>query len=262
MKPGLIQEASKLLYALRERGQQLDELPDDMRPQTREDGYAIQAHWEHFSATPLMGWKIAATSLAGQTHIGVDGPLAGRILREMAIPPAGICPFANNHMRVAELEFAFRMAATLAPQTNGYSMADVMNSVESLHLAIEIPNSRYHASNQVGAAQLIADNACANYFVLGPAVTADWKGIDLAGHQVCGFVNDGPPQMGVGANVLGGPYVALHWLANELSRSGMVMREGQIVSTGTCVAPMAIAPGDHIRGDFGPLGTIEVHIEG
>ena len=32
------------------------------------------------SAGNLFGWKIAATSEAGQKHINVDGPMAGRIL--------------------------------------------------------------------------------------------------------------------------------------------------------------------------------------
>ena len=46
--------------------------------------HAIQACLERRSAFPLFGWKIAATSLDGQRHIGVDGPLAGRLLAERA----------------------------------------------------------------------------------------------------------------------------------------------------------------------------------
>jgi 2-keto-4-pentenoate hydratase len=55
-------------------GTRLDQLPADVRPATRAEGYAIHAQCECRSAFPLFGWKIAATSEAGQRHINVDGP--------------------------------------------------------------------------------------------------------------------------------------------------------------------------------------------
>jgi 2-keto-4-pentenoate hydratase len=132
--------------------------------------------------------------------------------------------------------------------------------VASLHLAIEIPDSRYEAFERAGAPQLIADNACAHHFVVGPAVSERWRDLDLAAHAVAGTINGGPPCRGSGGNVLGDPRIALQWLANELSAHAIALEAGQTVSTGTCVVPMAIAPGDHVRGDFGVLGTIEVAI--
>jgi len=62
---------------------------------------------------------------------------------------------------------------------------------------------------------------------------------------------------GIGANVLGDPRVALAWLANELSALGITLRAGQVVTTGTCLVPLEIAPGDHVRMDFGALGRVE-----
>ena len=60
--------------------------------------------------------------------------------------------------------------------------------------------------------------------------------------------------------VLGDPRLAVTWLANELSQLGIALAAGQTVSTGTCVVPMAIAPGDEVCGDFGVLGTISVRM--
>jgi 2-keto-4-pentenoate hydratase len=252
--------ASDILHGHWMDGTRLDALPAALRPQSRAEGYAIQALLEGRSSAPLFGWKIAATSAAGQAHIAVDGPLAGRILAERLIEVGGTCPFGNNHMKVAELEFAFRMARTLPSLPDDYALDEVLAAVGSLHLAIEIPDSRYDAFERVGAPQLIADNACAHYFVVGPAVPQTWHELDLAAHEVTGFINAGPPHRGLGSNVLGDPRVALQWLVNELSRHGVALEAGQTVSTGTCVVPMAIAPGDHVRGDFGVLGTIEVAI--
>jgi len=252
-------EASNVLYGHWMGGTRLDALPERMRPRSRAEGYAVQALLEQRSSAPLFGWKIAATSAAGQAHINVDGPLAGRILQERLIDAGGVCPFGSNHMKVAELEFAFRFGRTLEPGPVR-DAAEVLDAVASLHLAIEIPDSRYDVFERVGAPQLIADNACANYFVVGPAVEADWRGLDLAAHAITGHVGDGQAQHGIGSNVLGDPRIAVTWLANELSQLGIPLLAGQTVSTGTCLVPMAISPGEHVRGDFGVLGTIEVRI--
>src|SRR6185436_12745034 len=115
-------------------------------------------------------------------------------------------------------EFAFRMAGDLRPRETPYGVDDVLPSVASLHPAIEVPDSRYEDFTTVGAAQLIADNACADYFVLGPAAPDNWRSIDLARHHVSGRIAGQAPRDGVGANVLGDPRVALVWLVNELSR--------------------------------------------
>src|ERR1700748_2275020 len=66
------------------------------RPRDRSEGYAIQAAIEHTSSKPLFGWKIAATSEAGQKHINVDGPMAGRILTETVIADGGTASMART----------------------------------------------------------------------------------------------------------------------------------------------------------------------
>jgi 2-keto-4-pentenoate hydratase len=233
-------------------------------PRTRADGYAVQARLEARSASPLFGWKIAATSKAGQAHINVDGPLAGRLLHERVVEDGGDVPFGANHMRVAEAEFAFRMGRDLPPRETPYSTADALEAVATLHPAIEIPDSRFDDFTIVGAPQLIADNACAHYFVLGPATTADWRSIDLAAHRAIGKVTHQNGEwlhhQGLGANVLGDPRDALAWLINELSSLGITLRAGETVTTGTCLVPLPIEPGDEIDADFGVLGRVTARV--
>ncbi len=253
-----LQTASDLLWTEWERGGRVVELPRDVRPRTRGEGYAIQARVERRSAFPLFGWKIAATSKAGQAHIAVDGPMAGRLLAERVVGSGSRLPFGGNHMRVAEAEFAFRLAADLPPRAEGYAVRDVLSRVATMHPAIEVPDSRYVDFTAVGAAQLIADNACAHQFVLGPAAPDAWRAIDLAAHPVAGAVAGHAAHEGVGANVLGDPRDALVWLVNELSQLNIPLRAGQVVTTGTCLTPMPIVPGDRVRCEFGVLGTVEV----
>ena len=107
MNPQDMQAACALLYRHWADGSQLEALPPGLVPGTRAEAYRVQALLEGYSQAPLYGWKIAATSAAGQRHIGVDGPLAGRILAERVIADGGACALGNNLMKVVELEFAF-----------------------------------------------------------------------------------------------------------------------------------------------------------
>jgi 2-keto-4-pentenoate hydratase len=257
MKPA---HAADFLHALHESGTRCERLPEDFAPPTREAAYAVQACVETRSAKPLAAWKIAATSLAGQKHIGVDGPLAGRYIAERIVPSGGSIPFGNNHMQVAEVEFAFRLGADLPPRQAPYTEDEVMQAVASLHPAIEIPDSRYERFETVGAPQLISDNACAHWLVIGEAAHESWRALDLAAFRPMGRIEGKGEWQGLGANVLGSPLTAMTWLVNELSRLGITARKGQTVSTGTCLTPMKIAPGDHVIGDFGNLGRVEVRL--
>jgi 2-keto-4-pentenoate hydratase len=207
-----------------------------------------------------VGWKIAATSTAGQAHIGVDRPMAGRLLAERAIADGAGFTLGANLMKVAEMEFAFRFGEDLVPRATPYTQAEVLDAVSALHPAIELPDSRYRHFEKVGALQLIADNACAHYFVTGAAAPESWRDLDLTSYSVRGLKNGAVAETGVGANVLGDPRIALTWLVNELSQFGAPVRKNQIVITGTCVKPMAIAAGDRVEGDFGQLGNVAVKI--
>ena len=252
------QAASDLLYEHWMQGTLIAELPPEIRPASRAEGYAIQARLEARSGSLLYGWKIAATSTAGQAHINVDAPIAGRLLADRVIPNMGTVPPGPNHMRVAEAEFAFRMGRDLAPRATAYTVDDVLQAVATLHPAIEIPDSRYQDFTRVGAAQLIADNACTHCFVAGEPAGMDWRSIDLATHRVVARVDGRPDMEGSGANVLGDPRIALTWLVNELSQLGITLGKGQIVTTGACIPPFAIGPGDRVTADFGCLGSASV----
>ena len=75
---------------------------------------------------------------------------------------------------------------------------------------------------------------------------------------VGGAVSSGLMRDGEGANVLGDPRIALTWLASELSRLGLTVKAGQVITTGTCMIPLEVAPGDVVKADFGALGAATV----
>ncbi len=190
----------------------------------------------------------------------MEGPLAGRLLAGTILEDGAIVSLASNRMRVAEPEFAFKFGEPLPPRTGTYSVDDVMGAVASLHLAIELPDSRFENFARVGGPALIADNACTRELVLGPAVSCDWRSLDLAGHAMQGTVVGRYARDGLGANVLGDPRAALAWCVNEVSSLGLGLAAGEVVTTGTCATPLEIEPGDEVRMDFGRLGDVRVAI--
>jgi 2-keto-4-pentenoate hydratase len=252
-----IAAAAKTLSDHWRAGTKLENLDAAIRPRDRAEGYAVQAALAKHSTGKLFGWKIAATSEAGQKHINVSGPLAGRIFTQTVVADGGTASMKGNEMRVGEAEFAFRFARDLPPRANSYSVQEVLGAVSTLHPAIEIPDSRFGDFVRSGEAQLIADNACAHLFVLGDPTSADWRERDLVEERPVVTLR-GEKHIGHGKNVLGDPRVALAWCVNELRALGITLREGEVVTTGTCCTPLPIQAGDVFAADFGSLGKVSV----
>jgi len=252
-----ITQAAGILWEHWQATTHIDELPIDCRPRTRSGGYAIQAEVARLSGQEVTGWKIAATSEAGQRHINVDGPLAGRLLSGRQVREGAEISIRNQVMNVAEAEFAFRLGRDLPARSHPYAVKEVMDAVESLHPSIEVPDSRYRDPAIVGAPQLIADTACASWFMIGPPAPPGWRDRDLVEHRVVASRNGGHAGEGGGMNVLGDPRLALTWIANELGTFAGGLRAGDVVMTGTCLSPVTVAPGDRVRMNFGVLGAIE-----
>jgi 2-keto-4-pentenoate hydratase len=258
-------EAAQLLWRHRCAGTTITGLPEALRPQNADDGHAIQAEWPAVSGQAVVGWKIAATSAAGQAHINVAGPLPGRILARFVHAVGDAVSLTANRMRVVEPEFAFRLGAELAPRAAPRTQQEICAALASLHPAFEVPDSRYTDFTLAGEAQLLADDACCGNFVFGAAAPDGWRGKDLRDARVHATVCDAAggqryARAGDGRAALGDPYAALTWLVNHLSARGIPLQAGQYVSTGTCMVPLAVGPGDRVCADYGMFGTIDLRL--
>ncbi len=241
-------------------GARIAGLPDDLAPPDRAEAYRVQAARAALWGAPVAGWKIGATSAGGRRLLGVDGPVAGRVPADRVAPPGATIPLPQTAMGLAEIEIAFRFAADLPARSGPYSAEAVSAAVATLHLAIELPETRFLQPATVGAAQIIADNACGGWLVLGPAVAVDWRSLNLSGVRAVLCAGDGPEAEGVGSNVLGDPTAALVWLVNETTLHGETLVAGQFVSTGSLTAPVPVEPGDVVIADVPPLGGLSATI--
>ena len=237
-------------------GRHLNALPPDLRPGDLDEGYAIQRALDELAGPPA-GWKIAATSKAGQDHLGASGPMVGRLYELQRGEPGSALSVSGMRMRSAEPEFAFVLSEDLAPRSGPPSLDEVLAAVGSLVLAIEVPDSRFSDFTQVGVPSLAADSMCGGYFIAGRSV-ADWRSLDLAA-QPARLLSDGREvSTGSGANVLGDPREALRWMAGEVLGRGWPLRAGDIVLTGASAAPIAVHARDSLEAVFDGLGSVEV----
>ena len=143
-------DAARILWDAWLQATRIESLPEHCRPRNRAEGYAIQFELVRLSGQQVAGWKIAASSLAGQRHLNVDGPLAGPLLANRLAGTGSTFDLCGNRMRLAEAEFAFRMAAPLPPRASPYTVDEVRAATASLHPAIELPDSRYEDVTVVG----------------------------------------------------------------------------------------------------------------
>ncbi|MDA8280458.1 MAG: hydratase [Actinomycetota bacterium] len=241
-------QAAEVLWQAWQRGELIDHLPADCTPGSMEEGHAVQARLAERTGSRF-GWKIAATSTAGQRHIAVDRPLAGRLFTRYVVEDGSRVSVSAGHMHmlVAEAEFAFRVGS-------GGELADEM------YLAIELPDSRFARFEVAGGPQLVADNACGSRFVLGPAVPG-WRQVDLVEQAVVVKLNGDEAAVGAGGNVMSGPFETLAWLANELTRYNETLLPGDIVTTGVAALPVPVRGGDHVVAEFPSLGSVSVRFD-
>ena len=136
----------------------MDAWPSGIQPLDRAGAYPVQNALFKATQGTHLGWKIAATSSAGQNHIGVSAPLAGRLMHERCHADGAPVDVQRNRMRVAEAEFAFRMGRDVtAPIGHKLNLDAVLDAVAAVHLAIELPDSRFANFAHMGEASLIAD---------------------------------------------------------------------------------------------------------
>ena len=255
MTPEETQKAATLIWEKWDADELLDELPEDCRPQTELEAHGIQSVFPRVSGQPQAGWKIAATSMAGQQHIKVDGPLVGLILKGRILENGAECSLNANAMGVIEAEFAFRFGELVPPRERVYTAEEVLSRVSELCLTVEIPDTRFNALG--GKLQLLAECACAWWLVKSEPVTMNWRDLDFKSHKVTVAKNGVKVAEGSGANVLEDPREALSWLVNDVVSRGVSIGAGELVTTGTCVVPVPVSPGDEILADFGVLGQVE-----
>jgi 2-keto-4-pentenoate hydratase len=257
VKPQQIELAANLLGSARTNKQMLASLENGLNPASMDEGYALQDAFMRIWDEPVAGWKVGATASRVQELYGVSEPFCGPFYGPATYSsPAKPKAEDFGHLCI-ESEFAFRFGSTLSARKNAYEREEILGAIEAVLPAFELISPRFDTLLQDRVALAAADCGMNGGFVLGEDY-ADWRALDLSKHGVRLTVNGEVKGEGTSANALGHPFNVLDWLVNALSRRGIDLNAGEIVSTGTCTGIVYIEKGQKAVADFGVLGAIEV----
>ncbi|MDP1962287.1 MAG: fumarylacetoacetate hydrolase family protein [Reyranella sp.] len=249
-------DLARLLSDLRRDGRQQSGLDPRLVPPDTAAAYRVAGLVAEELGWPVLGWKIAAFKEEMQRELRTDSPIYGRTFFVKETPVTVV--HATLASPIPEVEYQARLGADLPPRDKPYSQDEVTEAVASLHPGLELAECRFiHDAAFPPLPAILADGAGSGTIIYGPAI-ADWKTRDIAGQEVTLSSNGRLRRQGTAAAALGHPMAPLTWLANELARTCVGMKAGQMVSTGTLTGMLAPKPGENYVADFGPFGSITV----
>ena len=249
-------ELTRLLTDLRRDGRGQSGLDPRLVPPDKATAYRIAAMVAEELGWPVLGWKIAAFKEELQKALRTDSPIYGRTFFLRETPTSFV--HAKLASPIPEVEYQARLGGDLPPRPKPYSIEEVTEAVASLHPGIEMAECRFiHDGAFPPLPAILADGAGSGTIVYGPAIP-DWRRKDIAGQDVTLSIDGKLRRKGTAAAALDHPMVPLTWLANELSRTGIGMKAGQMISTGTLTGMLAPKPGEVHVADFGPFGSVSV----
>ncbi|MGY3533941.1 2-keto-4-pentenoate hydratase [Bradyrhizobium sp. USDA 4452] len=248
--------AAALSGAIRS-GTTLTGWPESIAPSTIDDAYRIQERVHSSLARALAGWKVGWTTRSLQDANGVSEPMTGRVPSEtMVFSGATVRELRPANLK-CEAELAFRLARALPPRNEPYSEQELADAIDVIFPAIEIVGSRFLDPPAAGRFSVVADNGAHSGLVLGAPIEV-WRKLDRINLEARLYVDDVEVARGTGSNVLGDPLAPCVWLANWLSRRGLGLSAGDIVSSGSFLGAPAVPTGCNVVAYFGDHGHVAV----
>ena len=202
----------------------------------------------------LRGHKIGLTSRTMQRSVNIDEPDYGHLLDTMFHQDGDTIPTQRMIVPRVEVELAFVLGKSL--RGPDVTLFDVLDATDYVVPALELLDGRSKYPRRI--VDNIADNAACAGIVLGgrPVKPMD---IDLRWVGALLLKNGVIEESGVSAAVLGHPALGVAWLANKLAEHDTALQAGHVVLAGSFTRMVAVAAGDTLHADYGPLGSVSVH---
>ena len=203
-----------------------------------------------------LGWKVGFGAPAMLHYLDISGPLVGFLLQSARVPSGGSVSLASWSKPVAEPEIAVHIGRDVPA---GADRAAAAAAIAGISPAIELADLDAPPEDPE---HILAGNIYQRHVVLagaGPARAG--AGADGLTCRVtrCGaeFAATGDPQANTGEWI----EIVRH-VADVLAAFDERLRAGEIIITGSVVAPLVIEPGeDHVGFDVDPLGSVAVRFQ-
>ncbi len=221
------------------------------------DAYAIQQRIiarKLAAGARLRGHKIGLTSKAMQSTVGINEPDYGHLLDTMFFQDGDTIATETLIVPRVEVELAFVLGKPL--RGPDVTLFDVLDATDYVVPALELIDGRSKYPRRI--VDNIADNAACAGIILGGRPVKPLE-VDLRWVAALLLKNGVIEESGVSAAVLGHPALGIAWLANKLAAHDTGLEAGHIVLAGSVTRTVAVAKGDTIHADYGPLGSISAH---
>lgn len=210
----------------------------------------------------IRGWKISGLTPDQQRAMGVACPLAAPLLVPWVRASGAAFPLQGFVRPRLECEFAFELATDLPSRATAYARAEVEAAIGSVHIVVEVVDSRLPAGS--GVLMELADDLNNGAFIVGPA-SDGWRDLRYAELAiVLRWHSRGATTElthGDGRAILDGdPVAGVVLLANLAAMSPRGLRAGDIVTTGSCTGAVAVPGPGEFEADFGALGSVRLRL--
>lgn len=245
-----ITEAARMLIEARRSGEKFAEFPEEIRPQTIEEAYAVQdIIGREFG---FYGWKIGPLKDGVETRCSL---LPGKAPLLSSSEPAT----QAGNIEGYELEVAVMIGEDLPARDTEWTAADVAPYAGSFHLVLELIGSRFTDRTAVTQFSAVADSQSNENVVLGPALP-EGTGFDPATLALGLSFDDREPFSTATGSGHDGILAQLAWLANHTAARTGGLRKGDLVITGARIGPVPGEGAKHITGEGAPFAPVELVI--
>lgn len=185
-----------------------------------------------------IGYKAGLTNPAVQKRFNATAPVWGALYANMMLADGAKLPAAFGARPLFEADMLVRISS--AAINAAKTPEDVLAAIDQIVPAIELPDMVVQNPGALNGAAIAAINVGARLFVSGkaiavPATRAErFQLLDALRDFTAIVKADGAEvDRGKGSDVLGHPLAAVAWLAQDLARTGVALKPGDMVSLGS-----------------------------
>ena len=197
-------------------------------------------------ARPI-GWKLGFGTAAAFEQLRTDRPLVGFLTDRGLVADGASVPVGDWSAPMLEPEIAVHLARDLGPGD------DVRAAIGGLSAAIELADVDPPPADPEA---ILAGNIFHRHVILGPVDRGRISTDGVTGR----LVRDGEEVASTDSpeTLTGRVADVLEAAAEALAAAGERLRAGDVVITGSAVPPLAVAPGEQVTAELGPLGSLTV----
>lgn len=195
------------------------------------------------------GWKVGSRG-AGTQPAGSPLPAAG------VLASGAVLQGSAWRLRGLEVELALRVGRDLALDETADTHAELRAVFDAVLPAIEVVETRLGGGTNENPWAGMADLQSHGALVIGqPRPLAE--GIPDLRTLTASLALDGQEVVRkTGANPVGDMWPVLAWLVRHSAARGLPLKQGQIITTGSCTGLAHAAPGQQVRAEVIGLGTV------